>query len=119
MQIYIPTPVVVDGALQFQAQIQHGGYRLIVTKPSNAPLTLHCSGADGVSVVILHDRYYYDSDDDIHQATYTLPSQQRVTIVWIPRPMNYHHIYIQAPRMLVQFALASDTHTNHTEEEAL
>jgi hypothetical protein len=63
-------------------------------------------------VAIAHDKYYEDPDDDIHQAVYTLPNQQRINIIWIPRPMRYHHIHIQAPRLLVQISSSK----NNTEE---
>jgi len=112
MQIYIPQPIVVDGTLHFQARIPHNGHWIIVTKPSNAPLTLRYGDADDTSVAVQHDKYYYDTDDDVHHAVYTLPNQQRVSIIWIPRPMKYHHIHIQSPRMLVQIASTHNTHPN-------
>ena len=109
MQIYIPQPVVRDGTLHFQARIPHDGHWILITKPSNGRLMLHYGDPDGASFVVLHDKYYEDPGDGVHHAVYTLPNKQRVCIVWIPRPMTYHHIYIQAPRMLVQFSSANNT----------
>jgi hypothetical protein len=111
MQIYIPQPVVVDGTLHFQARIPHDGHWILITKPSNAPLTLRYGDADDASIVVPHDKYYYDPDDNIHHAVYTLPNQQRISIIWIPRPMTYHHIHIQTPRLLVQITTQPHTHT--------
>jgi len=110
MEIYIPQPVVVDGTLQFQVRIPHDGHWIIITKPSDAPFTFRYGDTDGASVVISYDKYYIDADDGVHHAVYTLPNRQRISVIWVPRPMNYHHIHIQAPRMLVQFASTSNTH---------
>jgi len=111
MQIYIPQSVVVDGTLQFQARIPHDGRWILVTKPSDGRLILYYGDTDEARVVVTHDKYYEDADDDIHHAVYTLPDQRRVSVVWIPRPMNYHHIHIQAPRLLVQFTSTPNTHS--------
>jgi len=110
MQIYIPTPVVVGGTLQFQARIPHDGYWVFVTKPSDGRLTLYYGDTDDATRIVPHDKYYHDTDDGVHHAVYTLPDQRRISVVWIPRPMRYHHIHIQAPRMLVQITSALDTH---------
>ena len=112
MQIYIPQPVVVDGMLWFRARIPHDGHWIFVAKPSDGRLMLHYGDTDDATRVILHDKYYEDPGDGVHHAVYTLPSKQRVSIVWIPRPMTYHHIHIQTPRMLVQFSSAN----SNTEE---
>ena len=109
MEIYIPTPVVVDGTLYFQARIPHDGHWVLITKPSDGRLTLRYGDTDEASVVVPHDKYYHDTDDGVHHAVYTLPNQQRVGVVWIPRPMTYHHIHIQTPRLLVQIASTPNT----------
>jgi len=109
MQIYIPTPVVVDGTLQFQARIPHDGYWIFITKPSNEQMTLRYGDTDEASVVP-HDKYHDDPDNGVHHAVYTLSNKQRICVIWIPRPMRYHHIHIQAPRMLVQIASTPNPH---------
>ena len=110
MQIYIPTPVVVDNTLHFQARIPHDRHWIFITKPSNEQMTLHYGDTDGARVVIQHDKYYEDPDDGVHHAVYTLPDQRRISVVWVPRPMKYHHIHIQAPRMLVQITSTPNAH---------
>jgi len=114
MQIYIPQPVVVDNTLHFQARIPHDRHWILITKPSNGRLMLHYGDPDGASFVVLHDKYHDDPDDGVHHAVYTLPNKQRICVVWIPRPMRYHHIHIQAPRMLVQIASTHSTHPVRT-----
>jgi hypothetical protein len=99
LQIYIPNPVVVENTLVFQAQLPHNEQLITITKPSNGALSLHYN-----DTVIPHDKYYHDTDNDIHHAVYTLPNQQQICVIWIPRPMTYHHIHIQTPRMLVQIS---------------
>jgi len=112
MQIYIPQPVVVDGTLHFQARIPHDGHWILITKPSNGQMMLHYHDPNGASRVIVHNKYYHDPDSDIHHAVYTLPNRQRISVVWIPRPMTYHHIHIQTPRLLIQISST----TNNTKE---
>jgi len=107
MQIYIPTPVVVDDTLHFQARIPHDGYWIVITKPSNALLTLRYGKTNEASIVVPHDKYYNDPDNGVHHAVYTLPNKQHISVVWIPRPMTYHHIHIQTTRLLIQVSPTS------------
>jgi hypothetical protein len=105
LEIYVPNPVVVGDALVFQAHIQHDGKLITVEKPLNGTISLHYDNTP-----ILHDKYYQDPEDDIHQSVYTLPDQRRICVIWVPRPMRYAHIHIQAPRLLVQISTTPNTH---------
>jgi hypothetical protein len=102
MNIYIPTPVVVENALVFEARIPHDGQLITITKPSGGAIELRYGETH-----IPHDKYYQDTVDGVHQASFTLPNQHRIVATWVPRPMRYEHIHIQTPRLLVQISTSN------------